>query len=226
MTADSGTPEPGPEDGGGSRGAHCCKVRRTAVRFDLPDLLSTLAERRRSGVSFRTLAEYFNQQIVARAIDEADIGHGRTIHAALTGEDLAEEVYTVLRGSESTDVKRAEVRARLSDAGVDVETLESAFVSHVTLRSHLQDCVDVAPDEPLPPFDQTINTTQGARSRAVNVIQSTIDRAVTNGQLETRALDVDVSIQLTCQECGDTFYLSELLDKRRCSCATAQSPEE
>jgi len=186
-------------------------------------LLSALVERRRSGASFRTLAEYFNRQIVARALDDADLGHGRTVHAALTGEDIAEEVYGVLRGDASADVKRAEVRARLSDAGVDVATLESAFVSHVTIRSHLQDCVDVEPDESLPPFDQIINTTQGARSRAENVIQSTIDRAVKNGQLETSDLEVDISIQLTCQECGDAFYLSELLDTRRCSCATHRS---
>lgn len=223
MTADSGTSEPGPGSGEGSDGSHCCKVQRTAARFDIPDVLSTLVERRRSGASFRSLAECFNQRIVARALDEADIGHGRTVHAALTGGDIAEGVYEALQGDASADVKRAEVRARLADAGVDVATLESAFVSHVTIRSHLQDCVDVAPDESLPPFEQIINTTQGARARAVNVIQSTIDRAVKNGQLETGALEVDISIQLTCQDCGDTFYLPELLDQRRCSCTTTQS---
>lgn len=223
MTADSGTPEPESERGDGSDGSHCCKVQRTAVRFDLPDVLSILVERRRAGASFRTLTEYFNQQIVARALDEADLGHGRTVHAALTGEDIAEDVYEVLQGDTSADVKRAEVSARLVDAGVDVATLESALVSHVTIRSHLQNCVDVAPEKSLPPFDQIINTTQGARSRAVNVIQSTIDRAVKNGQLETGDLEVDISIQLTCQDCGDTFYLPELLDQRRCSCARTQA---
>jgi len=219
VTADPGTPEPSSESDDGADGSSCCKVQRTAVRFDLRQLLSTLVERRRSGVSFRALEEYFNRQVVARALDEADVGRERTVHAALTGEDIAEEVYGVLRRDASADVKRAEVRARLSDAGVDAADLESAFVSHVTIRSHLQDCVGVAPDESPPPFDQIVNTAEGARSRATNVIRSTVDRAVRNAQLETGPLEVDVSIQLTCQECGDTFYLSELLDKRRCSCA-------
>jgi hypothetical protein len=189
------------------------------------ELLSELSTKRRAGGSFRKIAAYFNQNIVARALEDADVEQNRSLHAALTGDEIAEDVYEVLRHDSTSDIKRAEVRARLSDAGVDVSTLESAFVSHVTTRSHLQNCVEVTPDESLPPFDQITNTTQGARSRAVNVIQSTIDRGVENGHLQTGDLEVDVSVQMRCTDCGDTFYLPELLDQRRCSCTTSHSHE-
>jgi hypothetical protein len=111
----------------------------------------------------------------------------------------------------------------LSEAGVAVDDLESAFVSHVTIRSHLQECVEVEPKKSPPPFEQTVNTTQGARTRAVNVIQSTVDRAVKNGQLQTGQLETELLVQITCQDCGDTFYLTELLDQRQCSCSATGS---
>lgn len=221
MTSASDTS--GSDEGDGSDKPPCCKVERTAARFDSLELLSELSAKRRVGDSFRTIAAYFNRKIVAQALDDADIEQDRSLHAALTGDEIAEDVYDVLRADSTSDIKRAEVRARLSDGGVDVSTLESAFVSHVTIRSHLQNCVEVTPDESLPPFDQIINTTQGARSRAVNVIQSTIDRAVENGQLQAGDLEVDISVQMSCQDCGETFYLAELLDQRRCSCTTSRS---
>lgn len=223
MTSASDTS--GPEDSDGSDKPPCCKVQRTAFKFDSRELLSELSTKRKAGDSFREIAAYFNQEIVARALDDADIEQDRTLHAALTGDEIAEDVYDVLRRNSSSDIQRAEVRARLSDVGIDVSMLESAFVSHVTIRSHLQNCVEVTPDESLPPFDQVINTTQGARSRAVNVIQSTIDRGVKNGQIQTGDLEVDISVQMSCQDCGDTFYLAELLDQRRCSCTTSSSHE-
>lgn len=196
----------------------CCKVQRTAAVFGVTDRLDDIATRRRDGDSFRDITTYFNTQVVERALSATGLGEGRSIHAALTGDRIAADVYDVLRGDSDSDIRRAEVRARLADAGVDVDELQSAFVSHVTVRSHLQDCVGVEPDESPPPFEQTVNTTQGARKRAANIIQSTVDRAVKNGQLQTGPLEAELSVQITCTECGSTFYLTELLEQRACSC--------
>lgn len=206
----------------------CCKVGRTAAAFDAADAVAALADRRRDGHSFRDLAAHFNARVVARALERSDVGDGRSVHAALVGDEVADDVYRVLHGDEASDVRRAEVRARLSEAGVDVERLESSFVSHVTVRSHLRDCAGVDPDldESPPPFEQIANTTQGARTRASNVVQSSLNRAVRHGHLETGPLEAEVPVRVTCTECGDAFYLSELLERRRCSCtATGRSDE-
>ncbi len=203
----------------------CCKVERTAMAFDVSDAVDELAVRRKDGDSFRDLATYFNTRVVERALADADIGDGRSVHAALTGNDIASDVYEVLRTDRDSDIRRAEVRARLSDAGLDVDQLESAFVSHVTIRSHLQECVGVEPEQSPPPFEQTVNTTQGARTRAENVIGSTIDRAVRNGQLRTGPLETEIFVQVTCSNCGDTFYLPELLEERQCSCSSSSAED-
>lgn len=206
-------------DSGEGVGSPCCKVQRTAVTFDVSDALDELAAARQEGASFRTLATQFNTRVVEQVLGEIDV-EGRSIHAALTGEDIASEVYEVLRTDRDSDIRRAELRARLSDAGVDVENLESAFVSHVTIRSHLQECVGVEPERSTPPFEQTVNTARSAQTRASNVVQSTIDRAVRHDQLQTGDLDVEILIRVTCQDCGDTFYLSELLEQQHCSCGS------
>lgn len=198
----------------------CCKVQRTAAAFEMTGVVDELTTLRREGNSFRDIADFFNTQVVDRALTRADLGDGRSIHAALTGDDIADDVHRVLRSDQRSDIRRAEVRARLSEAGIDVDRLESALVSHVTIGSHLQDCVEVVPKRSPPPFEQTVNTAQGARTRAGNVIQSTIDRAVRNDQLQTGPLEAEILVQITCQDCGDTFYLTELLERRTCSCAS------
>jgi len=217
MTPDSHAADP--EDGGESE-SPCCKVQRAAAAFAISDTLDELVTARREGASFRDLATQFNTRVVERVLGEADVD-GRSVHAALTGEDIAGDVYEVLGASRDSDIRRAELRARLSDAGVDVDGLESAFVSHVTVRSHLQECVGVEPEQSPPPFEQTVNTAKGAQTRASNVVQSTVDRAVRHGQLQAGDLDVEVLVRLTCHDCGDTFYLSELLEQRQCSCGSA-----
>lgn len=208
------------KDGSGPE-SKCCKVKRSAAAFDIPGVVDDLATLRQDGDSFRDITDYFNTQIVDRALSRAGIGGGRSIHAALTGDDIAGEVYRALQSDHYSDIRRAEVRARLSDAGIDVDRLEAALVSHVTVSSHLQDCVDVEPESSQPPFEQTVNTAQGAKTRAGNVIQSTIDRAIRNEQLQTGQLETEVVVQLTCQDCGDTYYLTELLERKECTCALA-----
>lgn len=199
----------------------CCKVQQTAAAFDMVSALDELVIARRDGTSFRKLTAQFNTRVVEQALGWADID-GRSVHAALTGEDLSNDIYEVLRTDCDRDIRRPELRARLSEAGVNVDALESSFVSHVTARSHLQECVGVEPERSPPPFEQTVNTAQGARTRASNVIQSTIDRAVRNDQLLTGNLDTEVLVRLTCRDCGDTFYLSELLEQRQCSCGSGR----
>lgn len=198
----------------------CCKVHRTATAFNVSDTLDNLTASRRKGTSFRDLTTQFNTRIVEQALGQANV-NDRSIHAALTGENIASDVYEVLRTDRDSDIRRAELRARLSDAGVDVDSLEAAFVSHVTVRAHLQECVVVEPEQQSPPpFEQTVNTARGARNRASNIIQSTVNRAVRNQHLQTGSLDTEVLIRLTCQECGDSFYISELFEQRQCSCGS------
>lgn len=197
----------------------CCKVQRTATTYRMDGITAELASRREDGDSFRDIATYFNTQVISKALSDAEVAEDRSVHAALAGDTIAEDIYDVLRTDRDSDIRRAEVRARLADSGVDVDELERSFVSHVTIRSHLQDCVGVEPEETPTPFEKTVNTAQGARNRAMNVIQSTLDRAVKDGKIQAGDLETEILVQVTCQDCGDTFYLTELLEDRECSCS-------
>lgn len=215
-------PETGEGDTLGERGdLDCCKVGRTAMEFEIPAAVPEIADRRREGSSYRDIAAHFNTRVVDRALERADIEDSQSVHAALVGSDIASDVYRVLRANGDWNIRRAELRARLVDSGVDVDALESALVSHVTIRSHLQKCADVEREESPPPFEQTVNTTQWAQTRASNIVQSALDRAVRHEQLRTGPLEAEIVVRITCDDCGDTFYLTELLDRRQCSCALA-----
>lgn len=201
-----------------TEGSACCKVTSTARDYDVSDAVSELTTRRREGDSLRELATYFNTRVTERALEEADIHSGQSVHAALIGEELASTVYQILRTNDGSDIRRAELRARLREEGVDVDALENAFVSHVTVRTHLQECVNVQPKETAADFEKTVNTVRWAHTRAENIIQNTLDSAVSAGEIETGGLETEVLVRATCEHCGDTFYLEELLDERRCSC--------
>lgn len=196
----------------------CCKVGRTAMEYGIKNRLPELNSHRKSGKSFREVTRIFNTWIVEQALKHADISDDRSIHAALVGENIADDIYHSLYTDETSDVEQTEVRARLSAAGVDVDRLESSFVSHVTIRSHLKECVRVEPDPSPPKFEKIANTARGAKNRAKNVIQSTFKRGARHGQIQTDSLRVEILVKITCEECGDTFYLAELLEKQRCSC--------
>lgn len=200
----------------------CCKVGRTASAFGIDDRLSELSALRRNGASFRDITTTFNTWVVERALTRGDIGNDRSIHAALVGENTAERVYHVLRSDDDSGVQRTELRARLSSTDIDVDRLEASFVSHVTMRSHLQACVGVDPETTPPEFEKTVNTTQRAKIRAKNVIESTLERAAEHEQIEVGSPRTEVVVKITCDECGDMFYLTELLDQQRCSCHTKE----
>lgn len=196
----------------------CCKVGRTATGYGIDHRLSELATLRRDGTSFREITTTFNTWVVKEVLEGENIGDNRSVHAVLVGENTAGEIYRVLRSNGSSDVRRTELRARLSAVGIDVDDLESSFVSHVTMRSHLQNCVGIDPDTEPPEFKKTVNTAQRAKVRATNVIESTLERAVKHGQIRVGSLRVELQVKTACDKCGDTLYLSELLDRRRCSC--------
>lgn len=205
-----------------SESVTCCKVTTTATTYDAHDAVAELATRREDGASFRELATYFNTRVTERALEKADIQQGQSVHSALIGEDFASTVYEMLRTEEGSDVRRAELRARLSDEGVDVDALEEAFVSYVTIRSHLQECVGVHREQSSSDFEKTVNTVRWAHTRAENIIQNALNSAGATQEMQTGDLETEVVVRVTCESCGDTFYVEELLDERQCSCAESE----
>lgn len=197
----------------------CCKVARSARAYGVSDVDSELRRRRDDGASYRDLTEWFNVRLVARALDRAGVDDGRSVPTALLGDELPERAYLVLDGADGGDVRRAETRARLADAGVDVDALESAFVSHVTLRSHLRECLGVAGGgRAAASVEDAAGVIRWARNRTRGVASDALARLRRDGVVAAGELDVEVVVTVTCRDCGASYHLREFLDRERCDC--------
>lgn len=197
----------------------CCKVGRSARRCGFADADAELRRRREREWSLRELAEWFNVELVARTLERAGVDERRSVPTALLGDELPERAYRVLRGDDGSDVRRAETRARLSDAGVDVDALEATFVSHVTLRSHLRDCLGVSEEERSPlSREDAAGVIRWARNRARGVATDSLARLRRDGTVAAGELDVEVVVTVTCRDCRATYHHREFLDRGRCDC--------
>ena len=194
----------------------CCKVGRVADRYDLVDLDGTLARRHEAGSGLRDLAALTNRRILADAITGAD--------AAVVGD--ADALYETITGEDVSAGRRAEVRAQLSNAGVDVLGMEDDFVSHQTIRTHLNDClgIDTSRSAPLD-RERVAGTVEWARSRSEAVIERTVERLREGDELATGPLDVTHTVRSTCEDCGRTYRQEELLAEGRCACAGGDRPD-
>lgn len=197
--------------------APCCKVGAVAEAYELVDLDETLRRRWTAATnrsSVRDLAAYVNRRILE---SELRSGHDGT----LDGE--VENYYRLLTGRGVSQGMRSEVRGRLRNRGVDVETLEDDFVSHQTVYRHLTDCLDaVRVDRPIDAetaVRRGLGTIRALQRRTEAVATSTLERLSRDGHVEVEDVDVLVDVVVTCRECGDQLPLSESLAGRSCRCA-------
>lgn len=199
-----------------------CKVGRTAERYGLDDLDAALLERRDAGASLRDLAGYVNRRVLRAAIERADgdlLSGGEPLFGALDPDEVVETVYETLADEGVEAERRARVRTRLAQAAVDVDRAEADWVTHPTVRAHLRDCLDVDTSaSPALSAGEGLDTVEWAVARCTGVVEQTLQRLRSAGRLAVTAPEVDVSVRITCTECGTTYAPAELLDAGRCDC--------
>jgi hypothetical protein len=123
--------------------------------------------------SLRELAAHFDRRLLRSAVESAD-------EAPLSGE--VANLYRLLTDEDVSSGVRTQTRRRLEAAGVPVDEVESAFVSHQTVHTHLTECLDVSRD--------TAENDPADRRRAdrdrIRALQSRTE-VVTTDALERRA---------------------------------------
>ncbi|MCT9098423.1 rod-determining factor RdfA [Haloarchaeobius sp. HME9146] len=190
-----------------------CKVGRVADEFDIAGVHESLADRwvrDRDDYSLRELARYFDERVLTaamRAAGEDPLGH----EVASTYEALTDDAVS--------SGERVQVENRLSRAGIDVDTLRDAFVSHQSVHTHLRECLDVE-KETGPDGDQTDrakDTLFALQSRTEAVTESTVS-SLASSSLALDDFDVLVSVSVTCGECGRSYQVGDLLDRGGCTC--------
>ena len=200
----------------GDPDADCdCKLGRVAAEYGFdPDkrLISRWVDDREST---RALAEWFNRQVLERALLEAGL-------EPRDGE--VGNVYRLLTDEAVTSGTRIETRADLEREGVPVETVESDFLSHQTVYNHLTDCLGASLPEP----DAESRRSEAAsklgalESRTEAVTADTISRLESADALTVGEFDVLVSVTVTCRECHSQYAVRELLAGGGCDCASGE----
>lgn len=200
-----------------------CKVGKAREQFSLDSLDESLIQQRRENeTSLRDLADFVNRSILDASID----AHASTAmpeseaFGVLDRDETIERMYDILSGDDVPTDRRARVESQLTQAGVDIEMVRSAWVTHPTLRTHLRECLDVdTSHSPDITTGSGIQTIEWARSQCVAIVERTIQRLIKAGQLVVGDPDVSLSLRITCTQCNKTYRPTELIDGGSCSCS-------
>ncbi|EMA18293.1 MULTISPECIES: rod-determining factor RdfA [Haloarcula] len=161
--------------------------------------------------SLRDLADRFNQALLVAAIRDSSMD-------VIDGEPA--NFYRLLTDDDVSAGKRIEARNRLERAGIDVDTLESQFVTYQAIRYYLTEVRDVSyePESETEQVEQERGTIDRLRSRVETIVRDTVDRLNTADKLTVGEYRVFVSIDIRCQDCGTRYGISDLLDRGGCDC--------
>ena len=189
------------------------KVVQLLAEYDLQGLGAELeqlwtAEDDRS--SLRDLAVYFNQHLVERALEDAN-------EQVLDGE--VENIYRLLTDEEVSSAERTRVRRRLERDDVDVDALESDFVTYQAIRTYLQEHrgAEYTPAE-TEPLEREATNLQQMRGRTAVVTEGKLEQLRENNELVLDEFRTLVNIQVVCDGCNTQFDVFELLDRGGCAC--------
>ncbi len=200
--------------GSGSKRGRRSKVARLIDEYELESLgaelerLWTAEEDRRS---LRDLAAYFNQQLLQRALENADV-------RPLEGE--VENIYRLL-STESSGADQTRIRRRLQRDGVDIDTIENDFVTYQAIRTYLKKHrgAEYTPDE-TDPIEREITNIQQLRGRVDSVTAGKLRQLEKTGDLDLGTFRTLVDVRVICEDCNTQFDVIELLERGHCDCST------
>lgn len=197
-----------------------CKIGRNIDRYDLVGLNEDLHHRRDGrDESLRDLADYINKRILEAALSETGIDLTNVAYGAVSSDGALAAVYETLTSDMAPADRKARVQKRFEQNGIDVEEIESHWVTHPTVRSHLNECLDIDTTRRTRITPETArNTIEWARTRCGRVVEQTVSRLVSADIVAICDIEVSVLIQIMCSECDTTYRFGELLEEKSCDC--------
>jgi S-adenosylmethionine:diacylglycerol 3-amino-3-carboxypropyl transferase len=198
------------------------KVARLIDELELEGVGEELEEywlgEREEQYSLRTLADWFNKRVLAAALEAQDQSY-------VEGE--LENTYELLT-DDVGGATRAEVEARLEQQGIDIERLESSFVSHQSIHTYLRKYREVSKPEPDDSDESRIENTREAIQRLVNrtnaVVRNNLESLRNTGRITLGKFTIIVDVQVFCQDCETQSSVDELLSNGGCACESSTQP--
>jgi len=187
----------------------CCKITRVAQAYHIRDVDTKLLQQRERGASLRALATFFNKQILSRALNRAT--------QEVIGD--AETIYEVLMDDDTDRARQAELRSKLARYDVDIDDVQQDFVSHQTVRNHLNGCREIDTGrEPDLDLESGRKTIEWAQARSEGVIEQTIERLRNAGEVADTQTEVTQSVRVACSACGQSYRIEAFLEQGGCDC--------
>lgn len=161
--------------------------------------------------SLRALAERINIALLEQAMEEAGMD-------PLEGE--AENAYRLLTSDDVSVGVQTQQRNRLEREGIDVEQLESDFVTHQAVYTYLTKGLGVSKEESddTDPVEKHEERIQRLRSRTAAVMENSLEELQNGGDLSLGSFDTTVDLRVYCQDCETQYELSTLLEAGSCNC--------
>ncbi|OLZ40701.1 hypothetical protein A6E15_06715 [Natrinema saccharevitans] len=161
--------------------------------------------------SLRDLATEFNEAVLRAAVREAG------------GSALDTDIESLYRTLTDDDAPRSDAvrrRRELERAGVDVDAVESNFVTHQTIYSYLTDVRDASlPEEDTEDrIERKKETVQRLAGRTQVITESTLEELGNADEITDREYEVFVDVRAICGNCGADYGIAELLDRGGCDC--------
>lgn len=199
-----------------SRRDECCKVERVARAYHIAGIDPELRRRyEEDDATLHELANYINERITAVSMDTADVTldvEPGTVRAALRDE----------RSISAT--KRDDIRAHLAGS-LDVERLVDSFVSHETVRRHLNEHLDVSTAQrSLETREELSEVLDSYQEQYRDGVAGALDRAVEKGLIEGHEFTV-YRTQVECSNCSTTSRVAALVENGGCDCETEEYGE-
>jgi hypothetical protein len=192
------------------------KVGRLIEEYELDGLGRELEEYwtgdREEKYSLRSLAAYFNRQLLRRTMEEAGLN---------PIENDVESTYQLLTDDDVSEGVRIQRKRRLERDGIEVDELTSDFVSHQAIHTYLTKYRGASheTDDDSDPVEKSIETLQRLESRTEAVSENTIERLGNGNDIEIGEFDVLVDTRVLCQDCGTDYEVTELLERGGCDCS-------
>ncbi|WP_018258950.1 rod-determining factor RdfA [Halomicrobium katesii] len=165
--------------------------------------------------SLRQLATEFNVALVDARLESEGVTHfdsdGKAIYEALANDDA--------------ETDRATIETRLEREGVDVEQLQSDFVTYQAIRSYVKDVRDAEYETPSDEehIEKQKTTIQRLVSRATSVTEEKLTRLRDTGRISLGDFRLIIDFQVYCRDCETQKTVASLLDEGGCECESEES---
>lgn len=201
----------GSNGGSGRRSKVAALIEEYDLGESFGERLESLWTRTEDRRSLRELADLFNKELLTATLDSAGV-------TTVDGE--VENLYRLLTADDVSVGARTEARGRLEREGIDVDRLESNFVTYQAIRSYLKDHRDAEyePSDRTDGRESAINNIKRLRARVGAVVEGTLERLLATDRITLGEFRVFVSIEVLCTDCGTQHRVVQLLQQRGCDC--------